>query len=270
MKTRPNIFERTLLILIVFIFVCSFIQKDGTKRTVIKAKTNFFTTDNLGNIYAVNDDELVKYLPGGKFFARYSNLKLGNITYVDATNPLKIILYYKDFQQIVFIDNQLSVNSDQVSLESLGYEQTDLVCASNNNSFWIYNKQNNELLRFNENSQKIASTGNLKQVLQTNITPNLMKELNGFLYLNSPENGIFVFDMFGAFSKIIAVKHLQQFQVNDNILYYHRDSVFCSYNFSLFEEACKPFPYKGNAYDVKFANKKLYSAFKDSIVAEAF
>lgn len=270
MKTRLHIFERSLVILLVFVLVCSFIQKDGTKRMVIKAKTNFFTTDNLGNIYTVNDDELVKYLPGGKFFARYSNLKLGNITYVDATNPLKIILYYKDFQQIVFIDNQLSVNSDQVSLESLGYEQTDLVCASNNNSFWIYSKQNNELLRFNENSQKIASTGNLKQVLQTNITPNLMKELNGFLYLNSPENGIFVFDMFGAFSKIIAVKNLQQFQVNDNILYYHRDSVFCSYNFSLFEEACKPFPYKGNTYDVKFANKKLYSAFKDSIVVEPF
>ena len=118
---------------------------------MIKVKSDFFNADNIGNIYTIKEDELMKFLPSGKFFARYSNLKLGNITSLDATNPLKLVLYYRDFQQIVFLDNQLSVNSENVSLEKLGYEQTDLVCASANNSFWIYNKQNNELIRFNKN-----------------------------------------------------------------------------------------------------------------------
>jgi hypothetical protein len=237
---------------------------------VIKAKFDFFTTDNLGNIYVIKEDELIKYLANGKYFARYSNLKLGNITTVDATNPLKLILYYRDFQQIVFLDDQLSVNSDVVSLETLGFEQTDLVCASNNNSFWIYNKQNNELNRFNENSKKITSTGNLKQILQHEMAPNFMMEHNGYLYLNSPETGVFVFDVFGAFSKIISIKNLKQFQVSENILYYQKDSSFCSYNYVLFEEACKTLPYASKTNGVKYGNNKLYAGYKDSIVVQNF
>ncbi|PBQ31715.1 hypothetical protein CNR22_08010 [Sphingobacteriaceae bacterium] len=258
-----------LLVVLSFIFL-SFLQKEETKPLVIITKFDFFTTDNIGNIYTVKEDELIKYLPSGKFFARYSNLKLGSITSVDATNPLKIILYYRDFQQMIFLDNQLSVNSEIVSLEKLGYEQTDLVCASNNNSFWIYNKQNNELHRFDENSKRITSTGNLKQVLQTDLNPNYMMEHNGYLYLNSPGTGVYVFDIFGAFSKIISIKNLPQFQVSEDIIYFQRDSSFCSYNYTLFEEACKTLPNLGKARSVKYSNKKLYSAFKDSLLVQEF
>ncbi len=270
MEKQRVCFKNSLILFFLTIVFCSFIQRDGTNRMVLKIKSDFFTTDNMGSIYAVKEDELIKYLPNGKFFARYSNLKLGSIQLVDATNPLKILVYYKDFQQIVFLDNQLSQNSDVVSLERLGYEQTSLVCASTNNSFWLFSKQNNELLRFNENSRKIASTGNLKQILQTNINPNAMKEHNGYLYLNCPETGIYVFDMFGTFSKIISIKNLKQFQVNENIVYYQKDSVFCSYNFTLFEEACKSIPNIGKAYSFKYLNLKLYTAYTDSLVVEDF
>ncbi|MES2679956.1 MAG: hypothetical protein V4635_08735 [Bacteroidota bacterium] len=236
----------------------------------MKVKQNFFVGDNFGNAYLVNGDELVKYLANGKFFARYSNLKLGDITLVDATNPLKLLLYYRDFQQIVFLDNQLSKNSEAVSLEQLGYEQTDLVCAGANNSFWLYNKQNNELIRFDENLKKVAATGNLKQILQNNLAPDFMLEHNGNLFLNCPETGVFVFDIFGAFSKMVAVKHLRQFQVNENIIYYQKDSAFCSYDYKLFEEACKLVPGSKPGMIAKYYNGKLYSGYKDSLLITPF
>lgn len=258
------------ILLVAFCFCCSFIQLDETKLTTIHAKYDYFTADNMGNIYTIREDELVKHLGSGKFFARYSNLKLGSITTVDATNPLKLVLYYRDFQQIVFLDNQLSLNSQAVSLEKLGYEQTDLVCASANNSFWIFEKQNNELLRFNENLKKIAFTGNLKQVLQSDLSPNFMIEHNGYLYLNCPETGIYVFDVFGAFSKIIALKNLRQFQVDERIIYYQKDSAFCSYDHALFEEACKAIPGNLKPASMKYSNHKLYSGFKDSVMVMNF
>lgn len=244
---------------------------DNPKPLVLKAKSNFFTGDNLGNAYLVNEDELVKYLASGKFFARYSNLKLGAITSVDATNPLKLLLYYRDFQQVVFLDNQLSKNSEAVSLEQLGYEQTDLVCAAANNGFWLYNKQNNELIRFDENLKKIAFTGNLKQVLQHEFNPNFMLEHNGYLFLNCPASGIYVFDIFGAFSRVIAIKNLSQFQVNENIIYYQKDSAFCSYNFKLFDEACIVLPASAQvAVTAKYFNNKLYTGYKDSLLIANF
>lgn len=259
---------KTYTYLFLSLVLFSFMKEDNPKPLLIKTKCDFFTVDNIGNIYTVKEDELVKYLPSGKFFARYSNLRLGSIASVDATNPLKLLIYYRDFQQLVFLDNQLSTNSDAVSLEALGYEQTDLACAGANNSFWIYNKQNNELLRFNENSKKICSTGNLKQILRTDLNPNFMREHNGYLYLNCPETGIYVFDIFGAFSKIISIKNLNQFQINETIIYYQKDSALCSYNFKLFEEACKVLPNKSK--HSKYLNNKIYTAFKDSLVVQAF
>lgn len=257
--------------LVVFcVLAFGFIKNGETPKLVIKVKHDFLNVDNLSNIYTVREDELMKYLPSGKFFARYSNLKLGSITTLDVMNPLKILLYYRDFQQIVFLDNQLSVNSENVSLEKLGYEQTDLVCASVNNSFWIYNKQNNELIRFNENSKKIASTGNLKQVLQADLNPNFMMEHNGYLFMNSPENGIYVFDIFGAFSRVVSIKELHEFQVNENLIYYQKDGKFCSYNYTLFEEACKAPPGMQRSTGARYANKKLYTGFKDSLTIESF
>ncbi|MBK9285708.1 MAG: hypothetical protein IPM51_15530 [Sphingobacteriaceae bacterium] len=243
----------------------NFVPPDVGPVFTIKTKHNYFTTDNLGNIYAVNDDELLKYLANGKFFNRYSNLKLGSITSVDAVNPLKILLYYRDFQQIVFLDNQLTSNSDNISLEALGHEQTELVCASANNSFWIYDKQNNELTRFNENSKKTASTGNLKQILQSELNPNFMLEYNNYLYLNCPQTGIYVFDIFGAYSKLIALKNIQKFRVNDDLIYYQKDSSICSYNHKLFEEGCKPILNGSGCKSVEIGKRLLYLSYSDSI-----
>ncbi|MBL7909783.1 MAG: hypothetical protein JNJ41_01855 [Bacteroidia bacterium] len=260
-----NINIKTLLFIVAVSFSFSFMKQDKPKKLVVKTKVDYFATDNLGNVYAVKDYELIKYLLSGKLFARYSNLKLGNITTVDATNPLKLLLYYRDFQQIIFLDNQLTTNSEPISLETLGYEQTDLVCASANNSFWIYNKQNNELVRFNEASKKITATGNLKQVLQADLKPNFMIEHNGFLFLNSPETGIFVFDIFGTFNKIISLKNLKRFDVNDEIIYFQKDSTFCSYNYRLFEEVCKN---NCKAEQINYAKNRLYKSYNDSIIIE--
>jgi hypothetical protein len=269
MDTMPQYFKYNYLLPLLALCLLAFRSSQGPTRFTIKAKFDYCNVDNLGNVYFVKEDELVKHLASGRFFARYSNLKFGNITSVDVTNPLKLVLYYKDFQQIVFLDNQLSVNSEAVSLELLGYEQTDLVCASANNSFWIYNKQNNELIRFNENSKKIAFTGNLKQVLQTELYPNFMIEHNGMLFLNCPENGIYVFDIFGAFSRVISIKGLKQFQVNENLIYFKKDSAICSYNYKTFEEACKCYPGSEKSEETKYSNKKIYLAYKDSLQINA-
>jgi hypothetical protein len=242
------------------------VPPDTGNRQTLKAKTDFFAADNLGNVYVVHGEELQKFLSSGKPFARYSNLKLGAITSIDVTNPLKILLYYRDFQQVVFLDNQLSVNSSQVQLEQLGLEQTYLACASANNSFWIYNRQNNELVRFNEQNKRVAATGNLKQMLDSDLRPEHMLEHNGFLYLTSPPHGIFVFDMFGAFTKLIPLKDVREFQVAEDLIYYRRDSVLCSYDQLKFEEACMPLSAGSQPIGVFYGNRKIYTGYRDSVV----
>lgn len=216
-------------------FLCAFRQSNGPLR--IAKKHQDFAVDHLGNIYLVNESELLKYLSNGQYYNRYSNLKFGSITSVDATNSLRLLLFYKEYQQIVFLDNQLSQNNQPVSLEDMGYEQTELVCQSANNGFWIFNKANNEVLRFDEDLKRLVATGNLKQILQREMNPNFMTEHNGYLFLNCPESGIYVFDMFGTFNKLITLKDLKHFQVSDGVIYYIRQNKVFSYQYKLFEEA---------------------------------
>lgn len=259
---------RQATILLVTLLLFGFNASVPPKDLVLKGKYDFFTTDNLGNIYTVNEDEVIKYLPTGKLIARYSNLKLGAVSIIDVTNPLKILLYYRNYQQIVFLDNQLSQNSEVVALETMGYEQTDLVCAGTNNSFWIYNKQNNELLRFNEAGKKIAATGNLKQILASDINPSFMLEHNNMLYLNSPDGGIFVFDMFGAFSKLVALRQLNEFQVSDNLIYFKKDSLYCRYDQVLLDQVCENLSSYNIPKGIRISGSARYLGYKDSVVVK--
>ena len=251
-------------ILAPLLFCFSFTQTTPLK---ILQKHQYFKIDNLGNIYFVNHEEITKYNVQGKLINRYSNLKLGDVTSLDVTNPLKMIAYYKDFQQLVFLDNLLSVNSDPINLEELGYEQTDLVCASANNSFWIYDKRNSELIRFNAQSKIVNRTGNLNQVLELQLKPNLLLEQNGMLYMNCSDLGIQVFDIYGTYTKTIGIKGLNQFQVSNEFLYYQRDSNLVSYNTKLFFEST--IKLKTLPKSLYFLKSSLYCSYSDSLLTES-
>lgn len=255
---------KNYIVVFVSCICLGFTLQSDKKLFIIKQSFNFFTTDNLNNTYLINGEEISKYNNSGKLFLKFSSKRYGNITTVDATNALKVLLYYKDFQQLIFLDSQLSQNGEPISLENLGYEQTDLACSSFNNSFWIYNKQNNELLRFNENSEVIAKTGNLKQILETEIKPSFMIEHNSYLYLNCPDNGIYVFDMYGTFNKIISIKNLSGFQVSNGIIYYFKNKDFCSYDAKTFNEKC--ISYNDSLLkNVRIEKDRLYLQYSDSI-----
>lgn len=258
MKARP------IIIILISLIATAFTRSTDPLIFKIRQPFNAFTTDNIGNIYLLHDEELIKYNSSGQLLKKYSSMLYGKITMADATNALKILLYYKDFQQIVFLDDQLSQNSEVISLENLGYEQTELVCSSFNNSFWIFNKQNNELIRFDENSQPINKTGNLKQILQADLRPNYMIEHNSYLYLNCPDVGIYVFDIYGTFNKIISIKDLSFFQVSNNVIYFFKNGQMCSYDPKILDEKCQPY---GDTLlkSMRVEKDRLFFQYNDSL-----
>src|ERR1700739_4560076 len=84
--------------------IFSFSADDGFKPLfTIKAKSDSFTTDNLGNTYIIKGDEIRKYSQTGDLLKIFSNNTTGKITSVDATNPLRILVFYKDFATILII-----------------------------------------------------------------------------------------------------------------------------------------------------------------------
>lgn len=257
------------IIIICLVVGCSFILQpnDNPLRISFTEKRPHVEIDAFGNIYVINTHEIIKYNSAGVLQKKFSTKRYGKIDFVDAMNPLKILVFYKDFQQILFLDNQLTASTNMISLESLGHEQSSLVCSSSNNSFWIYDKQNNELCRFDSELKSLVKTGNLKRILDVDIKPNYMQEHNNYVYLNCPNEGILVFDIYGTFYKTIPLKNLKEFNVVNGDIFYYDNHHLKQYQAQTFNTIEKQFS-DTLLSNVIWQNNKIYKVYQDSLVLE--
>ncbi|MBI4946832.1 MAG: hypothetical protein HY840_10590 [Bacteroidetes bacterium] len=244
--------------LFVLLFVLAAFQ--NSKFVFIKSipKTSVsFTTDNLGNAYIVAGNIVEKYSPEGNFLKSYSDNNLGKISLLDANNPMKLLLFYEPFQQMIILDNTLTPSTDPIQFQSMGYNQISLLCSSHNNGTWIYDKQNAELIRFDQSFQKINQRGNVSQQLLTEINPNFLIEKNNRVFLNDSTKGIFVFDIYGTYNKTIPLKGLYHFQIDNDLIIFFKDGKMNSYNMKTLEEGKISLP-ELQTLDARTEKEKLY------------
>lgn len=233
--------------------------QDGKFKLIksIPTTSSAFTTDHLGNSYLFSGNLLEKYDGDGNLLKNFSNKNLGNITSLDASNPLKVLLFYKSFQQILLLDNMFSPSGNSILLDALGYNQTSLACSSNDNGFWIFSQQNSELIRFDQNLQKTQQTGNISQLTGTEINPDFLTEQYNKVFLNDSAKGILVFDIYGTYNKTIPLKGLPHFQIFNDELIYFKDGKLKSYTMKTLEEGEISLP-DANISDVRTEKEKLY------------
>jgi hypothetical protein len=208
---------------VLLFFLCSFI---GAGYFLVKSnlvKAQFMTTDKLGNCYTVlENNEVDKYNSTGVQEFNFSNKNLGKLKWVDATNPLKLLLFYPDFNQVVMLDNKLSLRS-QFSLRDLDILQPLLICTSVNEGIWVYDQEDFQLKRLDTDLKVIQESGNIVQVTGVTLQPVQLVEANGYLYLNNPKTGVLVFDLFGTYYKTIPIKNITAFQILGDELFYFKE-----------------------------------------------
>lgn len=214
-------------------------QQVFTNLKLIKSSAvvcEFISTDRLGNLYTVSDQEISKYDANGTFLQKNSIKNLGKLYFMDASNPMKILVFYKDYNKLAFLDNMLASNGITIDLATIGYDQATLACSSHDNGFWIYDLLNFELVRFDPNLSITNKSGNIAQLTGIGINPSLLCENNNKVYLYDQESGILVFDIFGTYLKTIPIKGILDFQVENNQIYFINEKGFGSFNQQLLQE----------------------------------
>jgi hypothetical protein len=204
----------------------------------------FFTTDNQGNIYVVKDDEIMKYNKLGKQLYKFSNKNYGQISAVDASNMMRVLVLYREFSQVLFLDNTLSLNGEPVSFDKLGLQQVSLVSNSFSGGLWAYDQQNTSLLQFDASYQVMQNVGNLSVLLNTVLQPTALIEYDNKVYLNNPSMGILVFDIYGTYYKTIPAKNVSSFQVMRDWIYYLNNGEVKAYNIKTTEDTSFALPEK--------------------------
>ncbi|MDP4267210.1 MAG: hypothetical protein Q8880_07235 [Bacteroidota bacterium] len=210
----------SIIFIITAFFIYGFNEYCFTFVNKIPCTAKAFTSDNLGNVYCTDGEHIIKYNSKGELQNTFSDYTLGPITSIDASNPLKIIVFYKDFNSILILNNKLSPNGDNINLNALNILLPTLVCTSHDNGFWVYDSQNTTLYRFDSNLQQNQKTEYIQNLLSIKLNPTAIIEEGNFLYLNNPETGILIFDIYGSYIKTIPLKNIKLHQiVNDNIIY---------------------------------------------------
>jgi hypothetical protein len=122
-----------------------------TAFTFIKAipiEAKDIQTDRLGNIYAISKtNQLYKYSPDGKLLSTLNYKYLGNISFVDATNPLEIYVFYKELNLVVFLDNNLAYRGE-IRLTDFNIGQAAAIARSFDNGIWIFDLADMQLKKW--------------------------------------------------------------------------------------------------------------------------
>src|SRR2546421_8472114 len=124
-----------------------------------------FTDDNLGNLYILGkNDQLKKINANGDSVAVFNAVKrYGQLYSIDVTNPLKILLYYKDFGTVLTLDRFLSIRNT-LDLRRQNLYQVKAVGLAYDNNIWLFDEQEGKLKRVGEDGKLITQSNDLRQL----------------------------------------------------------------------------------------------------------
>lgn len=194
----------------------------------IRQKANFIDADNLGNVYLVDNAEILKYDSKGELKYRFSDAMLGQITSIDVTNPLRIMLFYQESNALLFLNQQLAIINDVIYLSDFSNAEGSLACSSAESGFWIFDELTRSLLYFDKNNTMIKQSVNLAGYLHHEV-PIQLSEQNQKLYLQT-ETKVYVFDVYGNFLKSYHLGSIFKIQATKNELCYFTNGKLICYN----------------------------------------
>jgi hypothetical protein len=162
--------------------------------------------DVLSNLYYIENNVFFKKNKSQLW--QYKNLSLGKITKIDLQNPLKIVLFYEDFNSVILLDNQLN----EIQKINFSNENSSIIAAAigiaSQNKLWVFDTLSQKLGLYNySNGDFIPITtsfqGNFKYY---------ESDFNTFQWIDDNLNW-FSCDIYGKISLIRKVADFDKIQI---------------------------------------------------------
>lgn len=252
----------SILIVLMLFFVNANAQTDTSFQFIksIKGDIVNFTVDNLDNIYILNSRNQVKKLNNnGDSVAIYNDVKkFGQATLIDVSNPLKVLLYYKDFTTVVVLDRFLNaVNT--IDLRKQNIFQVKAVGQSYDNKLWVYDELDSKLKKIDEDGKLLLETPDFRFLLDQAPSPTKIFDENKYVYIYDSLKGVYVFDYYGSLKNNIMIDHWSNFKVAGKYIFGTRQNMLYRYEIKSFRVDEWKIPdeiYQSKAFN--FSSTRLY------------
>ncbi len=164
-----------------------------------------FEIDNLGNLYLVGQQQQLKKLSSNFDSLAVFNDKrhFGKLYSIDVSNPLKVLLFFRDFGTIIILDRLLNVRTI-LNLRTAGIQQASAITQSYDNNIWVYDELENMVKKLDENGNLLRSSPDFRVVFEEPPQPQTLCDFNKYLYAYDSTKGLLVMDYFGAYKNNIS------------------------------------------------------------------
>lgn len=173
----------------------------------------------LDNVYLITSgNQLKKLNPNGDSVAVFNEVKkYGNPSYLDVSNPLKILLYYRNYATVVILDRQLT-QRNVINFRKQNIFSVNAIATSYDNQIWIFDEQDYTLKKINDEGVVLLKSTDLRQLTGQAPSPQQIIDSDGLVYCYDPDNGFYIFDYYGALKNKIPFLHWTDISVGRNMI----------------------------------------------------
>lgn len=143
-----------------FFIPVSLYSQDSLKAVLLESTPlkvqSIVGTDNFDVKYYINNNIFYKKTESNTI--NFSNVQLGEITSADIYNPLKMALFYKDFNTVIILDNRLA---DIFKIDfnvRQPYRNVTHVSIGNDNTIWTFNQDLQQLQLYDYLNNQVRAT----------------------------------------------------------------------------------------------------------------
>jgi hypothetical protein len=193
----------------------------------LAVSASFASSDNFSNLYVVTTDNAVlKYDSVGRKVAAYTNNRLGTAAVVDASNPLKILVWYPDFQTVVWLDRTLN------EMGRLNFAQAELysvrcVAMAFDGNIWAFDDAVSKLVKLNLEGMALLESQPLNVYFPRRFSATRLRDSGQRVYLNDPANGLCTLDQYANLEKVYNTFKINDFEIDGDWLAYLETNRLC-------------------------------------------
>jgi WD40 repeat protein len=222
--------------------------------------------DPLNNLYCISgSNTIIKYDSNGMKRYSYTPNSVGALYDMDVSNPLKVLLFFKDAATIQICDNTLSPIST-ISLRSLGIMQPVAACLASDNTIWIFDVQDFKLKQIDLQQNIIRQSNDL--LLETQLPLNIshLIQCGRYLFACDADNGIHVFDSYGTYVSTLPFSNLNHFDVIDNKVFYLKNKTIYDYDMQTLNQTFSQLPDSTTPSQVSVTATRLAELQSESVL----
>jgi hypothetical protein len=234
----------------------------------IPGKYTDLNVDALENIYVLTPDfQLKKMSSDGFILSIFNSVKLYRApSLIDVSNPLKILLYYKNSGFIVTLDKLLTVRNS-INIHTQQYFNIPVIASSYDNNMWIFDGASLKIKKLDDLGNALVESQEMS-VFGDNIPEHvIMLADDKQVLLYDEQKGFYCFDWNGTFKDvIIPFLNWKSIGLYGKTIYGFKGNKLFLYEWQSLN--LKEFDLPDGLSDnlkMKIANRKLYVLTEDGI-----